>query len=466
MTNNFLWNEKLVKKITNGETYGKWEANKICIDTRKITKGDIFVAFKGVNVDGHDYLKEAFDKGAHAAFVEYIPKNIEKHKSKLVVVKNTTQAITDIAIFNRKRTKAKIIAVTGSIGKTSTKEALYAAFSSISNAYCSQGNYNNNLGLPISLASMPLDTKYGIYELGMNHAGEMAELTKFLKPDIAIITTIAPVHLEYFNSLADIAKAKAEIFLGMNSKGLVLLNGEGEGHNLLLECAKARGIKNIFSFGKGENNDGYMIELKRKNDHTFIKASIMGQEIQYKIKAYGEHQALNTITALLAVKTLGLDMEKSALGLKKFSNIKGRGKIDIINFNGKKIILIDDSYNANPDSIRAALAALKYIDDITSKRKIAILADMYELGENQIDMHKELLPDIEISGVNKIITVGSLMKNLFDSMPEDLKLAHFKNSASIIADIDKLIENQDCILVKGSFGTKIYELVNYLEGNK
>ncbi len=468
MGRKFLWNNSIIKKVTLCETYGEWEADQLCIDSRKIKKGDIFISIKGQNVDGHDYIQQAFDGGAHAAIVEYIPRNIDKSvKENLILVASSIKALNDLALFNRKRTNAKIIAITGSIGKTSTKEALHKALSAIGDAYCNPGNYNNNLGLPISLASMPLDAEYGIFELGMNHSGEIAQLTKILKPDIAIITNIAAVHLENFDSIIDIAKAKAEIFLGLPpEQGIVLLNGDNKFCNLLIDEAKSLSIRSIYTFGHSNTNNSFFTNHERNVDHTCVTAFVMGQVVNYKIKAYGEHQIINSLVALSTVKLLGLDIEKALKGIENFTNIKGRGKVTQITFDGKAIILIDDSYNASPNSVKAALNSLQYIDTSQAKRKLAILADMYELGANEIEMHKNLLADIQNSNIDQVITVGNLMKHLFEGLPDNLRLFHFNSYEEVIKNISNIILNKDCILIKGSSGTKIHKLVNYLEKQK
>ena len=465
MDQEFLWNADIVGQVTQGKAYGDWGANAICIDTRKISKGDIFVAFKGA-VDGHDYVSQALKAGANAAIVEYIPKNISPEDCNLVVVKDSTQAIKDLAEFNRRRTEAKIIAVTGSVGKTSTKEALYAAFSALGKAYCSQGNYNNELGLPISLASLPQAAEYAIFEMGMNHAGELERLTKLLQPDAAIITSVEPVHLEYFASVEDIAKAKAEIFLGMNASSVAVLNGDNKYYDILRDAAQKCSISKILTFGGQKANDSYCASYKNMQDGTLVNALISGREIEYKIAAYGEHQVINTIATLSIVQALGLDIYQASKGLLNFANVKGRGKTNEVNFAKKKLLLIDESYNASPRSMKAALAALQDLDQAKGRRKLAILADMYELGDDAIKMHTELLQDITDNGVDKVITVGSLMHNLFEVIPDNIKLMHFVDYKSAINNIDRFVNDQDCILVKGSFGTKIHELVNYLENNQ
>ena len=461
MDQNFLWNNISVQEATKGVVYGKWHANGISIDSRKIKPDDIFVAFKGENVDGHDYLLEALAKGS-AAMVERMPEGFDPTKYNIVLVKDALKALKDLASYNRHRSKAKIIAVTGSVGKTSTKEQLKLAFAAIGKTYCSSGNYNSYVGSPLSIACMPLDTEYGIFELGMSFAGEMSVLTKIVRPHVSIITIIAPCHIENFDSIEGIAKAKSEIFLGMNESGVAILNGDTDCYSILESEAKKNGIKNIIKFGEGPNNQSVLMSYKREDDYSDIKAKIISQEMHYQISSYGKHHAINSVAVLSAVAALHLDVDRAAAGLKGFVNFKGRGALKNIKVNNKdNILLIDDSYNASPASVRAALDVLSEIHGY--KRKIVVLADMRELGSISADEHRNLLESIQKNGVDKVVTVGKWMKELFEVLPKEKRLEHFDNYKDAIIKIESLLEDADCLLVKGSFGTKIYELVKYIE---
>jgi len=461
MDQNFLWNNISVQEATKGVVYGKWHANGISIDSRKIKSDDIFIAFKGENVDGHDYLLEALAKGS-AAIVERIPQGFDPTKYNIVLVKDGLKALKDLASYNRNRSKAKIIAVTGSVGKTSTKEQLNLAFAAIGKTYCSSGNYNSYVGSPLSMACMSLDTEYGIFELGMSFSGEMSVLTKIVRPHVSIITIIAPCHIENFDSIEGIAKAKSEIFLGMDKSGVAILNGDTTCYSILESEAKKNGIKKIIKFGEDSNNQSILISYKRRDDYSDIKAKIISKEINYQIASYGKHHAINSVAVLSAVAALNLDIERAALGLKEFANFKGRGALKKIKVGDKNnILLIDDSYNASPASVRAALDVLKEIHGY--KRKLVVLADMNELGSISADEHRNLLQSIQKNGVDKVITVGTWMKELFKVLPEENRLEHFDNYKDAIIKIENLLENEDCLLVKGSFGTKIHELVKYIE---
>lgn len=459
-----LWDESWVLEATGGKVYGKWNSSGFSVDSRNVKPGDIFVALKGERHDGHDFVLDAL-KTAAAAMVERIPENCDPKKHNIILVSDSLASLKKLAIFNRNRCKAKIIAVTGSVGKTSTKEQLKLAFSKLGRTYSSAGNYNSQIGAPLSLASMPLDTEFGIFELGMSHSGEMSVLSKIFKPDISIITTIAPVHLENFSSVEGIAKAKSEIFSGMNQDGTAILNSDNQYIGILESEAIRNGIKSIIKFGCNSDNEGYLISCESDDGGVKIESNIFKKKVDYTMLSQGKHHAVNALSVLLSVGSLGLDVQKAADGLKSFTDVKGRGAVkEIILKDKKKITLIDDSYNASVLSIKAALDVLS--KKSKCKRKVAILADVLELGEISIKEHKGLLDSVEKSNVDKVIAVGPLMKELFDILPARLKLHHFNDHNEAIRSIDRLLEESDCVLVKGSFGTKIYELVNYLEGEE
>lgn len=447
-----LWNHKTVSEATGGEVFGQWQANAVCLDTRKLNQGDIFIAFKGEKLDGHDMVAGALDKGAAAAMVEYIPKDVDK--SKLILVKNCAKALEDLAIYNRARLKAKIIAITGSVGKTSTKEAAFLAFSELGESFMTKGNYNNNLGLPITMASIPLSTKYAVLEMGMNSPGEITYLTNLAEPDVAIITNIAGVHLEYFGSIEEIAKAKCEIFAGLSKDGAAILNRESKYFDLQCEYAKKAGVANVLGFAQD-------YEVKEK----IIKAKILGEFVEYKLAAYGAHHVVNSLAVLTAVKFLGGELAKAINGLAKFNNVKGRGEVSQVKLANKEIIIIDDSYNASPVAVRAALAVLGN-DFANAKRKLAILADMRELGANAVDEHIGLKEAIIANKIDKLIAVGPLMNHLFDAIPASIQLKCFANTEEALDNVVNYLEDGDVVLVKGSHGTGLYKLIDYLKEQK
>jgi UDP-N-acetylmuramoyl-tripeptide--D-alanyl-D-alanine ligase len=453
-----LWNQESAAKATNGKVFGFWDANRVCIDTRKIQPNDLFIALKGEKVDGHEYVADAFTKGASAAMVEYMLPDVDP--GRLLLVKNCAKALEKLAVYNRQRLKAKVIAVTGSVGKTSTKEALYVAFSVLGETYISQGNYNNHLGLPISMASIPTSSKYAIFELGMSNPGEILYLTKLAKPDLAIITNISGVHLANFKSEEDVAKAKSEIFAGLNKSGGVILNKESK--YFLTQAAEAARYKvhNIITVGK--NGDSYLIDCKTIDNGMSVKANILNDKIEYKLSSHGVHHAYNSIAVLSAVRFFGEDLKIAADNLINFHNVKGRGEVNKIKIGNKNITLIDDSYNASPMSVRAALRSIGSSFN-KAKRRVLILADMYELGPNEIQEHKSLYSDITDNNIDKVIAIGVLVQYLYDELPESIKLASFARVTDAYSKILDLIKDQDVVLVKGSNGTKIHKLIDYFK---
>ena len=343
------WNSKDAEKATNGKSTQEWVGGKLFIDSRKVAQGGIFIALAGNITDGHEFIESAAKNGAASAIVS---KNVSASIPTLVV-KDTEKALNDLASYRREEAKAKIIAVTGSVGKTSTKEMLAMSLAALGVTQATEGNYNNHLGLPITLASLSVDTEFGVFELGMNHQGELDYLSNLLKPDIAIITTVAPAHLEFFNSVEDIAFAKSEVFRGMKEGSIAVLNVDNEYYYILESEAKKRGLK-IVTVGK--NGDSKIINIEERNDSgSSVEASICGDLISFNLGTSALHMVQNAILVLTAVKVLGLDVAKAASALANFSGLVGRGAKSDIKIDNKKVTLIDDSYNASPASVRAAL---------------------------------------------------------------------------------------------------------------
>lgn len=444
------WNKEESEKATNGTASENWQGNKLSIDTRKFDKGDIFVALKGENTDGHNFIDKAIENGASSVIVsQKITQNIP-----YLLVKDTYKAIDDLAIYRNNELCAAKIAVTGSVGKTSTKEMLNFVFSSFGKTYVNPGNYNNRLGMPISLASMDKNCDFGIFELGMNHAGEIEPLSQMLIPDIAIITIIAPVHLEFFESIEGIARAKAEIFSGMEKGRRVILNSDSECFDLLKKLALEKKLE-VFACGK--NSESKIIKITELEDgKAKIMANIIGKEIEYEMNTNAEHLINNSILVLTAAASIGKDIKQASSALKMFGALKGRGMKTPCNLSGKNIIIIDDSYNASSVSVKAALDNLgKY-----KTRKIAILADMRELGKDSIAYHLDLKTSLIKNKIDILITYGELMQNLHNDY--EGKKYHFKNLEEIFENLKKIIDDKDIILIKGSYGTKLHELVSMI----
>ena len=447
-----MWNKKeLEQALSQPINLDDFNTNSLVIDSRKIKENDIFVALKGEHADGHLFIEDALSRGAIVAITEA---NTNIHNT--IIVPNSLNAILDLAKYRRTASKAEIIGVTGSSGKTSTKEALMIALQP--NAYCSEGNYNNHIGVPISLANLDPNSLFAIFEMGMSAKNEIRELTKLVNPSIAIITNIAPAHLKFFDSLEDIASAKAEIFETQTPLKHAILNKDNPFFETLKQYAKQANVQNIISFGTSKS-DATLLSYEQDNNIASIKADIMGDIITYQISASGIHQALNTIVALSVVKLLNLDIQQAAHSLTKFNVPKGRGGKSRLKINNNNITLIDDSYNANPASMKASLA---YVAGMSGHaRKVAVLGSMLELGPSEIAFHTELLADFIKSGC-VLIALGDLMSELYDILPTELKLAKFGNIDELSKSLPNLLQDGDLLLIKGSFGTKLHTIANNL----
>lgn len=464
MTKKYLWNNTSINQAVDCKIYGECYGNKIIFDSRDTAKNNIFVALKGERTDGHYYLKDVLSKGGGAAVVDHIPENLEE-KDRIIKVNDTLDAIRNMAVFNRGRTKSRVIGITGSVGKTSTKETVHHMLRNLCKVFCTSKNYNGQIGIPMAVASMPIDVECSVYEMGMSFAGEMTKITKIVRPDIAIITNISGVHLENFNSVEDIARAKAEIFNGMSGDGVVLLNKDNEYTPILIDCAKKQGIKSIYTFGSSAGSDAHLESYSVKNGQSIIKANICGEIVECKVPLCGEHQAFNILVALLLAKKLSINIQEASHALKDLGQLKGRGKVQELECDKKKFVLVDESYNASPVSMESSLKSFNELCGTNKaiKRKVAVLGDMYELGVNEKDLHRGLLDPVKFNKIDKVITVGSLMKELFSVLPKQLRISHFKDHKELTSSIKDLINDGDAILIKGSNGTKLHEVVKYLE---
>ena len=471
-----LWAAADLVKATGGVASGEWCGWRMEIDSRKVQAGDIYVAIRGARFDGHDFVEDAFSRGAIAAMVE---RKLDITGNQLVVA-DCYKALDAIAKYNRARSNARIIGVTGSVGKTTTKEMLRLALTGHGKIYATTGNYNNHIGTPLNLANLPLDTEFAVFEMGMNHAGEIAHLTKMVRPHIALISCVEAVHLEYFSSVEEIAKAKAEIFEGL--EGFTTHNNittphpnpppqggreNSEGGIAIINADQKyfSDVPNKITFGISENADCKLLDYKPAVDGSLVSAEIYGEKIDYKIAAMGRHVAVISLSVLAVVKALGLDIEKSARELAKFAEVEGRGRVEKIKFTGTEILLVNDSYNASPASMCAAFEKTNEVWQAHGGkgRKVAMLGDMLELGEAAATLHSGLAENLIKQGFDKVYTAGSLMKNLHDALPEKMRGGHAEKAEGLLGIIQ--LHVGDVVLIKGSHGSKIYEVANALLKN-
>lgn len=456
-----IWDAAEAIEATGGKSTIEWQASFVSIDSRNITPGDLFVALNGEKVDGHDFVRQAAENGAAAAMVSRKPEGIPEDFP-LLIVKDTVKALEDLARYARQRTRAKIIGVTGSVGKTSTKEMLKAALQVQGEVYASAGNLNNHYGVPLSLARLPRDVDYGIFEMGMNHEGEISALSKMVRPHVAIITTVEAVHLEYFDSVEKIADAKGEIFDGLEEGGTAVLNKDNPHYKRLVKCAKSRDINRILSFGTSTDALFRMVACTGEEEGARVTARCSNKTLTYKIGLSGKHQALNSVAVLAAVYAAGGDMEAAARGFSDIIPQAGRGKEHVLKLPQGVCLLIDDTYNASPASIAAALAVLNERRKVMGGRAVAVLGDMLELGTAAKKLHTDLAKPVEAEATDLVFTVGPNMQYLQEALPKDKRGGHTALSSDAGAIIAERLKSGDVILVKGSRGTRMEQIVQYL----
>ena len=451
-----IWTSKKLQDVLKVDVPSDINSNIVQFNSKDVKPGDLFIALKG-NGDGHDYVTDAIENRNAAVAIVHQEKYRKKYPDKTILVKDTYQALIKLAGYKRLRSKAKFIAITGSIGKTTTKSILGFFLSRISNCFVSRGNFNNYLGVAINLASISLDAEYAVFEIGMNNPGEIAVLSKFIKPDIAIITNIEPVHLGNFNSINEIAYEKSEIFSYMGNNGIAILNINNSYFKLLQSKFLQGKNRKIFSFGFSKNADATISQYEVKNAKSKIILSIMKQNLIINTFLIGKHNAINILSASLAFYILTKKLEISSI--ENFKPLKGRGQV--LNIRSNKVILIDESYNASPEATKSALMNLTYYSNI--KRKIAILGDMLELGDKEIYYHKELANYIKVNKlVTKVITVGKLSAFTYNKLPLKLRMHHFDTTTLLLEKINEIINDGDLILCKASFGMKFNNIISYL----
>lgn len=456
-----IWTHKDSEAATGGVAQGSWVVTGLSIDSRTIQPGDLFVALRGDKGDGHDYVAQALAAGAGAAMVTQRPADIAED-APLLIVTDTLAALQALGRAARARCGAKIIGVTGSVGKTSTKEMLAAAFGVLGQIHASRDSYNNHWGVPFTLASMHGGTDYGIFEMGMNHSGEITPLAQMVRPHIALITTVAAVHQEHFKDMQEIAAAKAEIFAGMASGGTVILNHDNEWFSYLQKEAAARDLI-VRAFGV-DGPDARMDDCLEAANGSRIHAHIMDEEINFTLQIPGRHMALNALSVLLAVKIAGGDIQAAAKALERMEPIKGRGKREYFDLGEKDnpITLIDESYNASPVAMQAAFRVLALIDPGRGGRRIAVLGDMRELGSAGPQAHADLALPLQAADVQLVYTCGPLMKNLYDALPQDRRGAHGRDSDELAQIVPEVLVPGDVVMVKGSNGSKMGIVVEAL----
>ena len=392
----------------------------VSIDTRTLEAGDLFFAIKGDAHDGHDHVARAFEAGAAAAVVSHERARELAALGPVFAVDDTLEAMKRLAVAARARSKAKIVGVTGSVGKTTAKEMLRAMLSACGLTHASAASYNNHWGVPLTLARLPADARFGVFEIGMNHAGEITPLTRMARPHVALVTMIAPVHIEHLGSIEAIADAKAEIFLGVEPDGTAVFNRDAPQFERLTRAAALRGAR-IRSFGRGADCDARLLDVEAIAGGSRVRARILGRELAFELGAPGTHMAENALGALLVADALGGDLDACAAALRSFSPQKGRGERFLLPTPGGHATIIDESYNANPASMRAALALLAAAKPGPRGAASRCIGDMLELGPKAAAMHAELAADLSASNVDLLFGAGPLTRALFDAAPASMR---------------------------------------------
>ncbi len=459
-----LWDSSAAAIATGGKASAGWAASGVSIDSRSVQAGDLFVAIRGPNTDGHRFVRDALENGAAAAMVarDWVEAG-NGEGLPLLVVEDTDAGLATLGGAARSRSAARIAAVTGSVGKTSTKDALAHVLARQGATSATRGNLNNQWGLPLSLARMPEETVYGVFELGMNHAGELTPLSRLLRPNVAVITTVESVHLEFFGSEEAIADAKAEIFAGMDENSAAVLNLDNRHFDRLKEHARRAGVGRVFAFGTGKEADFRLVDWHIANGGNRLEVDLAGRPLSLRSGAPGRHWAMIALSVLGTAWLLGADVEAAAAAIADVEPPKGRGLQRPVDLpTGGRITVIDESYNASPASMRAAIAVLGATPTGPEGRRIAVLGDMLELGPDGPDLHAGLAADLESAGIDLVFCAGPNMAMLDAALPAAMRGGHAAASDGLIAPLVATLRAGDAITVKGSLGSRMAPLVEAL----
>ncbi|HVY57579.1 MAG TPA: UDP-N-acetylmuramoylalanyl-D-glutamyl-2,6-diaminopimelate--D-alanyl-D-alanine ligase [Xanthobacteraceae bacterium] len=434
----------------------------LSIDSRSLAPGEAFFAIRGDNHDGHDFVATALQAGAGLAVVAADRRDRVPADAPLLVVPAVLPALVDLAGAARARARAKVVAVTGSVGKTSTKEALRLALARNGETHASVASFNNHWGVPLSLARCPESARYAVFEIGMNHAGEITPLTQMVRPHVAIVTTVEPVHLEFFGSVEAIADAKAEIFLGLEPGGAAVLNRDNAHFARLSRRAQEAGVGRVVTFGAHADADARLLACAGHDDSSTVEASILGTRVVYKLGAPGRHLVMNSLAVLAAASLLGADLALAALALADVEPAKGRGRRITLDVPGGRALLIDESYNANPASMRAALALLGQAPVAGRGRRIAVLGDMLELGPTSAELHRDLHRAVADNEVDLVFCAGPMMHALWEALPSERRGGYAESSADLEEAVLSALHPGDAVMVKGSLGSRMGPIVEAL----
>lgn len=461
-----LWTSSDAVRATQGRATAPFTASGVSIDSRTLELGDLFVALKGPTHDGHDHVAKALARGAAAALVSQVPAGLPED-APLLVVSDTQTALEGLGRFSRARARARVAAVTGSVGKTSTKEALRLALDAASgtHTHASAASFNNHIGVPLTLARLPADATYAVFEIGMNHAGEISPLTRLVRPAVAVVTNVEGVHTQNFpDGLSGVAAAKAEIFEGFEGarEATAVLNRDNLFFDFLMQKARRQGAAHVTSFGTDTSADFRLVDLQAEATASIATISARGRPLRYRIGTAGRHWALNSLAVLAACEALGVDIMAAAEAFAMITAPKGRGQRHRLPLAGGTYELIDDSYNASPASMRASFEVLKTAVTGAGGRRIAILGDMLELGSQAPELHAGLAEPLLAADVDLVFTCGPNMRRLHDALPANRRGGHAPASDGLLPLLRGVLKPGDVVVVKGSLGSRMGRVVDAL----
>ncbi|MCF2904359.1 UDP-N-acetylmuramoyl-tripeptide--D-alanyl-D-alanine ligase [Octadecabacter sp. CECT 8868] len=461
-----LWTSADAAKATGGTSDVKWDASGVSIDTRTIAQGDLFVALKAER-DGHDFVKMALEKGAAAALVTHRPDDVPED-APLLIVSDVLKALEALGRAARARTNAKVLAITGSVGKTSAKEMARTVLSRQGRTHAAEASYNNHWGVPLTLARMPKNTDFAVIEIGMSNPGEIAPLARMARPDVAMITTVAAAHLEAFDDITGIAREKASIIDGLTSNGVAVLNADSETSAVLQNHASKREVRQVLF---GQMSRTWELEhVSLAEGQTLVQANTPNGPLMFKLSTAGRHFAMNGLGILAACDAMGADPVQAALDLGLWAPPEGRGTLETVTIDpatqGETLALLDDAFNANPTSLTAALEVLASytprdnVGRVVKGRRVAILGDMLELGSNEMEMHSAIADDPSIPALQLVHCAGPRMRRLYDVLPEGQRGEWAETATELSARVSQLVDSGDVVLVKGSKGSKVSLVVD------
>jgi UDP-N-acetylmuramoyl-tripeptide--D-alanyl-D-alanine ligase len=456
-----LWTAAAAIAATRGSSAADWSATSVSIDTRSLTEGELFVALRGPNHDGHDFVGVALKRGAAAAMVDREIPGLPAG-APLLRVTDTLTALEALGVAARARNHARIVAITGSVGKTGTKEALRLALATSAATYASAGGLNNHWGAPLSLARMPPDVAYGIFELGMNHAGEIAALTRLVRPHIAVITTVEAAHLGFFPSVEAIADAKAEIFLGLEPGGIAILDRNNPYYARLASAARRAGAAEVIGFGTHPDARVRLLDCVLDSRGSTVEAALPGSTVRFHLAIPGRHWVMNSLAVLAAAAAADADVRSAAEALSGLEALPGRGRRYELAWRGGSLTVIDESYNASPAAMRAALSVLASTEPGPGARRVAVLGDMLELGDAAERLHRDLAEALDEAKVDRVFLVGETMAALYAVLPERQRGGLWHSAEQAVPALIRFLEPGDVVTVKGSRAVGVSQIVEGL----